>query len=348
MVADPSFFYNFGPFTLAEIAKISQAEIYIPDNCNYDESMPIKGVGPLDAVGEDYISVLNNKKYLKILSESKASACFIEKKYINYAPKNMALFICENPYKAYALTASTFHPEEVIEASISKTAYVSESAEIGENTYIDHNVVIAENVVIGNNCYIGANSVISSGVIIGHNSKINASVTISHAIIGDDSIIHPGVRIGQDGFGFASDRNGHYKVPQLGRVIIGNKVEIGANTCIDRGSGHDTIIGDSCMIDNLVQIGHNVELGKACVIVSQAGISGSTKLGDFVIVGGQVGMAGHLKIGSGAQIAAQSGVIKDVKPMEIQGGYPAVPVKQWHRQTIALKKLIKIQSEHNE
>jgi UDP-3-O-[3-hydroxymyristoyl] glucosamine N-acyltransferase len=345
MVADPIFFYNFGPFSLAEIANISKAEIYFPKNCNKDDTILIEGVGPLDAVGEHYISVFNNKKYFPALAKTRATACFIERKYIDKAPADMILLISDNPYKSYAITASAFYPAEIIEPHIAKTSHIDKTSNIGEGSRVEHNVFIGPNVVIGNNCYIGAGTAISKGVLIGDNCRIASSVSISHAIIGDDVIIHPGARIGQDGFGFASDRNGHYKVPQLGRVRIGNKVEIGANSCIDRGSGNDTIIGDSCMIDNLVQIGHNVQLGTGCVIVAQVGISGSTKLGNFVVVGGQVGLAGHLDIGSGAQIAAQSGVIKDIKPMEVQGGYPAVPIKQWHRQTIALKKLIKSQGE---
>ena len=154
-------------------------------------------------------------------------------------------------------------------------------------------------------------------------------------------LLYPGVRIGQDGFGFAIDPAGHVKVPQLGRVKIGNHIEIGANTTIDRGAGPDTEIGDGTWIDNLVQIGHNVRIGRGCVIVSQVGISGSTQIGDFVAIGGQAGIAGHLNIGSGARIGAQSGVMNDIPHMSEYMGSPAFPKTQFFRQVAALNRLIK-------
>ena len=155
---------------------------------------------------------------------------------------------------------------------------------------------------------------------IGRDCSIGATVTVSHALIGDRVIIHPGVRIGQDGFGFAMGPQGHLKVPQIGRVIIQDDVEIGANSTIDRGANRDTVIGEGTKIDNLVQIAHNVVIGRHCVIVAQVGISGSTTLGDFVALGGQVGVTGHLRIGAGAQIAATSGVMSDVPPGARWGG----------------------------
>jgi UDP-3-O-[3-hydroxymyristoyl] glucosamine N-acyltransferase len=348
MMTDPIFFTNFGPFSLKEIAKISESVLRFPAASSRDQDFLINDVAPMDLAEEHVITFLANKKYLPLLAKTNASACFIEEKYVDKAPANMILLISGNPYKSYALTASAFYPTEKRKMFIGKNISIHSSSTIGVNHHIEPNVCIGANVVIGNNCYIGAGSVIADGVIIGDNCHISSCVTISHTIIGDDVLIHPGARIGQDGFGFASDRYGHYKIPQLGRVLIGNKVEIGANTCIDRGSGNDTIIEDGCMIDNLVQIGHNVKLGKNSVIVAQVGISGSTKLGDFVVVGGQVGISGHLNIGTGAKIAARSGVIKDVEAMEEQGGYPAIPIMQWHRQTILLKKLAKKGNKTND
>jgi UDP-3-O-[3-hydroxymyristoyl] glucosamine N-acyltransferase len=147
------------------------------------------------------------------------------------------------------------------------------------------------------------------------------------------------VAIGQDGFGFAYAQGVHHKVPQLGRVIVESDVEIGANSCIDRGAGPDTVIGEGTKIDNLVQIGHNVRLGKGCVIVAQVGISGSTVVEDYAVIGGQVGVAGHLTIGKGANIAAQSGVMRNVAAGEVQGGSPACSIRQWHKQQAVLRKL---------
>ena len=199
--------------------------------------------------------------------------------------------------------------------------------------------MIGEKAEIGPGCVIGSNSVIGADCVLGAETRIGDNVSIVYSLIGERVLIHPGVRIGQDGFGFAMGEE-HLKVPQLGLVVIGDDVEIGANTTIDRGAGPDTVIGTGSKIDNLVQIAHNVHLGRGCVIVAQAGISGSTRLDDFVVIGGQGGIAGHLHLGKGAQVAGNSGVMRDVGPGETVGGSPAVPVRDWHRQTVALSRLI--------
>ncbi|MBV8537147.1 MAG: UDP-3-O-(3-hydroxymyristoyl)glucosamine N-acyltransferase, partial [Alphaproteobacteria bacterium] len=177
------------------------------------------------------------------------------------------------------------------------------------------------------------------GVELAADCVVGAGASLMCCLLGERVVIYPGARIGQDGFGFATDGGKHLKVPQLGRVVIGDDTEVGANTCIDRGSTGDTVIGPGCMIDNLVQIGHNVRLGRGCVVVAQVGISGSTQLGDYVVLGGQVGLAGHLRIGAGVKIAAQSGVHRDIPDGQVVGGYPAVPVGEWRRQVAVLKQL---------
>ncbi len=192
---------------------------------------------------------------------------------------------------------------------------------------------------------MGANAVLEEGVVLGVDCRIGAGATLSHCLIGDRTVIYPGARIGQDGFGFASGPDGHLRIPQIGRVIVGDDVEVGANTTIDRGSANDTVIGDGCMIDNLVQIAHNVQLGKGCVIVSQVGISGSTKLGNYVVCGGQTGFAGHLEIGDGVTLAARSGVIHDLAAGQAYGGVPAIAHRQWKRQIIAFAKLAQRKDE---
>ncbi len=282
-------------------------------------------VAPLDTAGGNDVSFLDNVAYISAFSKSAAGACFVKQAYADRAPSGMILLITEQPYYCYALLAANMYNNKPPPSGIDKTAIIGKDVKIGENVYI------------------GAYSVIGDNVEIGAKTIIASNCSISHSIIGANCLIHSGVRIGQDGFGFAPSANGLIKVPQLGRVIINNDVEIGANSCIDRGSGPDTIIGAGTKIDNLVQIGHNVRIGKHCVIVSQVGISGSTIIEDGVMIGGQAGISGHITIGSGAKIAAKSGIISDVEKGATFGGYPAINVRNWHRQTVALAKLAKSQ-----
>jgi UDP-3-O-[3-hydroxymyristoyl] glucosamine N-acyltransferase len=204
---------------------------------------------------------------------------------------------------------------------------------------VDPGAVIGPNAEVGSGTVVGAHAVVGPHCRIGRDCSIGPSVSIQNAFIGNRVILHPGARIGQDGFGFDMSPRGHLKVPQVGRVIIQDDVEIGANTTIDRGASRDTVIGEGTKIDNLVQIAHNVVIGRHCVIVGQVGISGSTTLEDFVVVGGQAGTAGHVRIGLGAQVAARSGVMTDIPPKGRWGGTPAQPIRDWHRTTVALKQL---------
>jgi UDP-3-O-[3-hydroxymyristoyl] glucosamine N-acyltransferase len=257
----------------------------------------------------------------------------------------MALLLSEVPYMAFARIARAFYPQPAVEPGIAPTAVIDPTAEIGGGTRIDAGAVIGRAARIGAGCHIGANVVVGDSVSLGDHCLVGAGASISHSIIGNRVNIYPGARIGQDGFGFASGPSGHLRIPQLGRVVIHDDVEVGANSTIDRGAGPDTVIGAGCMIDNLVQIGHNVQMGRGCVIVSQVGISGSTKLGDFVVIGGQAGLAGHLNIGAGARIAAKSGVHGHIAAGAEVGGMPAVPIRQWRRQSAMLARMGKNKGE---
>ena len=334
-MVDSRFFENYGPFSLGELAEISGATLADPA----DSTRIIKGVSTLEKAEANEISFLSNRKYIEAFEKTNAGACVIEQRYHSKAPSGMAVLISNNPYHVFARIATAFYAPYTAPATIAPTASIHKTAIIGKECVIGEYAVIGPYVEIGDHCSIGTGTVIGHGVMMGNHCQIGSHVSISFALIGNNAIIHPGVRIGQDGFGFAFDGKIHFKVPQLGRVLIGHHVEIGANSCIDRGSGGDTMIGDDCKIDNLVQIGHNVELGRGCIIVAMAGIAGSSKLGDFVVVGGQVGISGHLTIGSGAQLAAQAGAIRDVAAKAVVGGTPAVPIKQWHRQSALLSKL---------
>jgi UDP-3-O-[3-hydroxymyristoyl] glucosamine N-acyltransferase len=343
-MADSRFFAKSGPFNLKEIVALTGAEPVGAINLN----ALIEDVAPLDRANKNEISFLDNIKYIDVLAMSEAGVCFIRSKNTERAPKNMTLLISEDPYRSFALTAQKFYPNYRVSSTVSSKAHIASNVMLGKNCTIEAGAVIEGKAEIGENCHIGFNAVIHAGVIIGKNSHVGANSTLSHAIVGKNVIIHRGVHIGQDGFGFAMGKGGHIKVPQLGRVIIEDNVEIGSGTCIDRGTGPDTIIGEGSKIDNLVQIGHNVHIGKQSILVSQSGIAGSTRIGDGVILGGQVGIAGHLKIGNGARVAAQGGVMVDIPAGASYGGSPAVPVKDWHRQTIALSRLIKRKDMENE
>jgi UDP-3-O-[3-hydroxymyristoyl] glucosamine N-acyltransferase len=217
---------------------------------------------------------------------------------------------------------------------------VSSTAKIGNGCYISNGVSIYDDCLIKDNTFIGANCVIQRGVEIGANSRIESNVSICCAIIGPKAYIKSGARIGQPGFGFYVGPAGPVDILQLGRVIIGRDVQIGANCTIDRGSMEDTVIGNMVRMDDMVHIAHNVHIGDFCVIAAQCGIAGSTSLGKGCILGGQVGVAGHLKIGDGVSIAAQSGVMNNIANKQKIGGTPATSLFLWLRQVIFLKKMI--------
>jgi len=334
-MTDSRFYHRAGPFSLAQLAEISGGTV----GGDAPSDRLIRDVAPLYRAGAEDISFLDNHKYIQAFESCAAGACVLHPDLADKAPAGMGLILCPEPYRAYALVARAFYPVVRDEPTVSERAAVHPTARLGEGVHVEPGAVIGAGAEIGERTWIGANAVLGDGVVVGSDCRIGANVTLNYALLGDKVLIHAGATIGQDGFGFAMGAKGHLKVPQLGRVLIGNDVEIGANTTIDRGAGPDTVIGDGCRIDNLVQIGHNVELGRGCVIVAQTGISGSTRLGDFVVAGGQTGITGHLKIGSGVKIGAQSGVMRDVPPGLTVIGSPAVPAKEHWRQIGLVERL---------
>ena len=343
-MADPRFFRITGPYMLGELASIANATLLE----KADNEKIIYDVMPLNIAGNDHISFLDNKKYFSDFCASSAGACIVDAISSQSAPEGMSLLISEEPYRSYALVANHFYPDAQINLPNNPTTLISSSAIIDDTAFIGPGTFIGDNTEIGKNTRVNANTTIGPGVRVGDNCQIDSNVTLQCCLISDRVIIHPGARIGQDGFGFALHPTGHLKVPQLGRVIIEDDVEIGANTTIDRGTGPDTFIGSGSKIDNLVQIAHNVKIGENCIIVSQVGISGSTELGSFVVAGGQAGLTGHLKIGEQVQIAAQSGVMRDIKPGEKVGGSPAKSLRVWLKEVATIEKLVSKGKFNNE
>jgi UDP-3-O-[3-hydroxymyristoyl] glucosamine N-acyltransferase len=247
--------------------------------------------------------------------------------------------ITTEPYRAYARVAALFYaPKPLGEASVDPAAHVHPTARLGARNRIGAGAVVEAEAEIGDDCVIEANAVVGRRCILGDGCRVGAGASLAYALIGARTTLHAGARIGQDGFGFALGVE-HGKVPQLGRVLIGDDVEIGANTTIDRGALGDTIIGSGTKIDNLVQIAHNVVLGEHCLIVAQSGISGSAELGHHVVVAAQCGITGHLTIGAGARLAARTAVIGDLPGDADYGGAPALPASEWRRQLVAMRRL---------
>jgi len=304
----------------------------------------IKHARTLDSPGPGDLSFLDNPKYLPLFAKTAASACLVAPKFAGHVPVGTAGLITPEPYRAFARALLLFYPDagkpKAAPAGSSNDApAIHPSATLEKGAIVEPGAVVGPEARIGRGTTIAAGSVIGFRVHVGRDCYIGPNASVTHALIGNQVTLHAGVAVGQDGFGFAMGKAGHLKVPQIGRVIIQDGVEIGANTTIDRGALRDTVIGEGSKIDNLVQIGHNVVIGRHCVIVAQTGISGSAELGDFVVLGGQVGVVGHVKIGAGAQIAASSNVRGDVPPGVRWGGTPAKPVRLWFRELTLLQKL---------
>jgi len=326
-MADPRFFKVEGPFTLGELALTAEASLS-------DEQAArrvVTDVAPLHIAGPEQLSFLDNKLYLEQFMASRAGACIVDPKHAGKAPRGMTLLLTETPYRAYALVAARFYPAAVAEGGIHPTAVVDPSADLGPNVVVGPYAVVGPRAEIGEGAVIGPQVVIEAGVVVGRGTRIGPGAYLSHCLVGADCTIHSGARLGNRGFGFTLDRDSYLDVPQLGRVVVEDRVEIGANSTIDRGAGPDTVIGAGTKIDNLIQIGHNVQIGRGCVLVAQSGVAGSSKLDDYVMVGAQGGISGHLTIGKGAQIAAQSGVMRDVPPNVAVCGAPAIPIKDFFR-----------------
>ncbi len=310
----------------------------------------IKGIASLTDASSDEITFFHNVQYVDDLKETTAYACITKEEHAHLVPKKVHSIIAKEPYYALAILLRVFYElknvteydsSDKLVTYISPNAIISEKAQIGNGCYISSGTIIYEDCVIKDKTFIGSNCVIDRGVEIGENSRIESNVTICCAVIGARAYIKSGARIGQPGFGFYIGKAGPVDILQIGKVVIGRDVQIGSNCTIDRGSMNDTTIGNMVRMDDMVHIAHNVHIGNCCVIAAQSGIAGSTSLGNGCVLGGQVGISGHLTIGDYVTIAAKSGVMHNIESGKNIGGIPATGISMWHRQTIALRKLIK-------
>ncbi len=334
---DPRFFARSGPHTLAAVLAAAgsgaEAEGGHPGQL-------LHGIAPLQSATPDTLSFLDNRRYLPALKATRAGAVLVQPAMAAHVPAGTVAIRTAQPYLAWAHVASLFHPTPPARPGIHPAAVVDPTARVDPTAEIGPLAVVEAGAEIGPRCRIGPLAVVGAGVVLGPDCRIGTGASISHALVGARVYLYPGSRVGQEGFGFAPGPAGFTTVPQLGRVLIGDDVEVGANSTIDRGSSQDTVIGTGSRIDNLVQIGHNVRLGRCCVIVAQSGISGSTVLGDFVQLGGQAGLTGHLTIGDGARVGAQAGVMDDVAAKADVVGAPAVPSRQFFRDYATLRRMV--------
>jgi UDP-3-O-[3-hydroxymyristoyl] glucosamine N-acyltransferase len=300
----------------------------------------ITGAAPLDRAGPGDLSLLTSPRYAADAAATNAGAVLVAAALATRLRNETTRIVVPDPHRALTVLLPLLYPQDSASPGIHATARIADGVELGLD------VTVEAYAVIGAGSRIGPGSVISAHVVVGRRCRIGGDAYLHPHVtlydgteIGDRSIIHSGVRLGVDGFGYSSSSAGHVKVPHVGRCIVGDDVEIGANTTVDRGSIGDTTIGNGCKIDNLVQVGHNVRLGEHSIVVSQAGISGSTRTGRFVTLGGQAGTKGHLTIGDGATVAAQAGVFGDVPAGATYSGYPARPHKESLRAQASVSRL---------
>ncbi len=329
---DERFFARSGPHSLADVAAAAQGTAAA-------RRLELHGVAPLQLAGPTQVSFIDNRRYLDALAATHAGAVIVHPDLAGRVPPTAIAIETADPYSGWARAAMLFHPPAPVRPGIHPSAVIDESAVVDASAEIGPLAVIGARAVIGPRCRIGAGAVIGEAVSMEADCRIGPLASVSHAILGARVYVYAGARIGQEGFGFATASAGFLTVPQLGRVLLQDDVEVGANSTVDRGSAADTVIGAGSRLDNLVQIGHNVRMGRCCIVVAQAGISGSTVLEDFVVIAAQAGLTGHLRIGQKARIGAQAGVMSDVGAGLDVIGSPAQPIREFFRGVATLRKL---------
>ncbi len=338
LLGDPRFFERTGPYSLTELAAAAGGT---PERTDALGGRKLTGVAALQSATPEQVAVLHNPRYVAAAEQTAAGVVIIGAALAKRVPQGSAVIIAADPHLAWAQVCRLFHPEPRATSAIHPTAVIDPSAELGADVEIGPYAVIGARVILGASCQIGPHAVIHPGVQMGPGCRIGAGASVSHALLGARVYVYTGARIGQEGFGFAITQQGFVSVPQLGRVILQDDVEVGANSTIDRGASHDTVIGAGSRIDNLVQIGHNSQLGRYCAMAGQSGMAGSCTLEDFVQIGAQAGLGGHLRVGARARIGPQAGVMSDVSAGTDVIGSPALPVREFFRNVAALRRLAK-------
>lgn len=348
-MTEPQFFAKPTGLTAQEIATLTGA--VARDSTALDRR--IVSLATPDRAGPDDLVFLQNPKLAGPFMTTRAGICLTTERFARDAPAGAVVLVTPKPYEAFIAAAQALYPGAMQPSSLfgtaglSPNAFVHSSARLENGVMIDPTAIVGPRAEIGSGTVVGPSAVIGPGVRVGRDCAIGAGATIVHALIGDRVIIHPGARIGQDGFGFLFGAQGYRKVPQVGRVVIQDGVEVGANSTIDRGAIRDTIIGEGTKIDNLVQIGHNCEIGRHCVMAAFTGISGSVTVGDYVKMGGRVGITDNLTIGEGATLLAGTGVLgTDIPAGETWGGYPARPRREWLRGVATMERLARPGARH--
>jgi UDP-3-O-[3-hydroxymyristoyl] glucosamine N-acyltransferase len=340
-MTEPFYFEPARKLTVGDIVRLTGAEA----RKGTPLDRPIGNIAPIDRAGPCDLTFFDNAKYIDRFTATRAGACLLTQRFEKDAPKGLAILRARDPFRAFVTVMRELYPDALRPSSlfdakgVAPGTFVHASARLENGVVVDPGAVIGPRAEVGAGTVIGPNAVIGPKVRIGRDCSIGAATTLTHCLIGDHVVIHPGCHIGQDGFGYLMDKGAHLKVPQIGRVIVQDNVEIGAGTTVDRGAIRDTVIGEGTKIDNLVQVGHNVVIGRHCILVAQTAISGSATLEDLVVLGGRVAVNNHVTIGEGAQIAATSNVNGDVPAGARWGGTPAKPVKQWFRELLLVERL---------